>query len=96
MQFLTVCTNMRGVLNMKSIAKFLLVGAVAVTAIALTAAPSEAAKKKKVSATCTPTTLCAATCATGTCRVNICGGDGKWYQAWITPVCFEPGCPAKC
>ena len=76
---------------MKSFAKILLVGAVAVTAIALSAAPSEAAKKKKMSASCTPTTLCS---AKG--KVQVCGGDGKWYQALITPVCFEPGCPAKC
>jgi hypothetical protein len=80
---------------MKSFAKFLLVGAVAVTAIALTAAPSEAAKKK-MSSTCTPTTLCSAQCKTGSCWIQVCGGDGKWYQALITPVCLEPGCPAKC
>jgi hypothetical protein len=79
---------------MKSIAKILLVGAVAVTAIALTAAPSEAARKK--ASTCTPTTLCAGGCSGSSCRVNICGGDGKWYQAWITPVCLQPTCPAKC
>ena len=80
---------------MKSIAKLLLVGAVAVTAIALTAAPSEAARKR-VASTCMPTTLCAGGCSGSSCRVNICGGDGRWYQARITPVCLQPICPLKC
>ena len=81
---------------MKSIAKFLLVSAVAVTAIALSAAPSEAAKKKaKAAATCHPAYLCSSDCNGGTCKVNICGGDGKWYQALFTPFCTG-ACPPSC
>ncbi len=76
---------------MKSIAKILLVGTFAVAAVAISVAPSEAAKKKAKAATCTPTTLCN---AKG--MVQVCGGDGKWYQALVTPVCVEPLCPAKC
>jgi hypothetical protein len=81
---------------MKAITKFLLVGAVAVTAIALSAAPSEAAKKKaKTAALCNPAHLCASNCTGGLCKVNICGGDGKWYQALFTPVCVG-ACPPAC
>ena len=76
---------------MKSLAKFLLVGTVAVMAVAVTAAPSEAAKKKKGAALCTPGFIC----STGG-KVMACGGDGKWYAAVLTPVCFEPFCPPKC
>ncbi len=77
---------------MKSIAKILFVGACAVAAVSLTTVSSEAAKKKgKAAAACTPTMLCS---ASG--KVMVCGGDGKWYQALVTPVCVEPLCPAKC
>jgi hypothetical protein len=80
---------------MKSIAKILLVGAVAMTAIAFTAAPSEAAKRK-AAGPCVPGITCTATCKGGSCPVNVCGGDGKWYRAVFTPVCVQPACPAKC
>jgi hypothetical protein len=82
---------------MKSIAKILLVGAVAVTAIAISAAPSEAAKRKAKTATaCIPATLCSAGPAAGVNRVNVCGTDSKWYQAVVTPTCAQPICPPKC
>jgi hypothetical protein len=89
---------------MKSIAKLLLVGAVAVTAIAISAAPSEAAKKKKMrhraaashSMTCKEAGLCSANCAGATCAVNVCGADGKWYPAVLTPFCLQGQCPPKC
>jgi hypothetical protein len=41
-------------------------------------------------------TLCSASCSNGTCAVNACGGDGKWYRAFMTPFCFEGHCPSKC
>ncbi len=77
---------------MKHITKFLLAGAVVVAAIAISTAPSEAAKKKaKVPALCTP----GFTCSSGG-KVMACGGDGKWYPAFLTPICAEPFCPPKC
>ena len=83
---------------MKSITKFLLVGAVAVTAIAISAAPSEAAKKKaKAAAPCTPTTLCTAPGSSNVGNIMICGGDGKWYPAIFTPWCVNGTiCPPRC
>ena len=79
---------------MKSISKILFVCAVAVSAIAMSGASAEAAKKKGKA--CTAGTLCSTACVGVQCRVNVCGGDGKWYQAMFTPVCWTPGCPAKC
>jgi hypothetical protein len=81
---------------MKSISKILFVCAVAVSAIAMSGASAEAAKKKGKAASCTAGTLCSTACVGVQCRVNVCGGDGKWYQAMFTPVCWTPGCPAKC
>jgi hypothetical protein len=81
---------------MTSIAKILLVGAVAVTAIAISAAPSEAAKRMKAPAPCTPGMLCTAPAA-GVSKIMACGGDGKWYQAIFTPWCVTGTiCPATC
>ena len=83
---------------MKSLAKVLLVGAVAVMAIAVSAVPSEAKKKMKHPA---PGTyfgeLCSTDCgANNVCKVMIWGYDAKWYQAAVTPVCMQPGCPVAC
>ena len=77
---------------MKTITKFLLVSAVAVTAIAISAVPSEAKKKKKAAAGCQPGVLC----TMPTTHVMVCGLDGKRYQALFTPVCVGAVCPAKC
>jgi hypothetical protein len=81
---------------MKSMTKILLVSAIAVTAIAISAAPSEAAKKKRMAAqaSCHPAYLSSSDCTGGLCKVNICGGDGKWYWAMFTPWCVSPVCPA--
>jgi hypothetical protein len=95
MQLFPVFTT-EGALIMKSISKILLVCAVAVSAIALSGASAEAAKKKGKSAACTPGALCTAACVGAQCKLNVCGGDGKLYQAMITPFCWTPGCPAKC
>jgi len=85
---------------MKAIARFLLVGAVAVTAIAISVAPSEAAKKKKMKGPAPGAfvgALCSTACnASNVCDVMIWAADGKWYRAAFTPVCFQPGCPAAC
>jgi hypothetical protein len=83
---------------MKSFAKIMLVGAIAVMAIAISAAPSEAAKKKKVAAAtgCSNAGMCASNCTSGTCQVNICGVDSQWHVAILTPVCVEAHCPSKC
>ena len=82
---------------MKSFAKFLLIGAVAVMAIAVSAAPSEAAKKKKMAKeACWDAALCSANCNGATCQVNFCGFDHKWYPSLITPFCITGNCPSKC
>jgi hypothetical protein len=83
---------------MKSIARILLVGAIAVMAIAISAAPSEAAKKKRhAKMVCSAAgTLCSAKCAEGTCAMKVCGSDGKWYDAVLTPVCIGASCPKGC
>ena len=82
---------------MKSAAKILLVGVVAVVAMAITAVPSEAAKKKKaakMSAGCSG--ICSTHCESGTCNVNVCGVDGQWHLAILTPVCIKEHCPPPC
>jgi hypothetical protein len=84
---------------MKSIAKVLLVGAVAVMAIAMSAAPSEAAKKHhkaKAAMGCGDGGLCASTCSGSTCQVNFCGYDKQWHIALLTPICIQGQCPPKC
>jgi hypothetical protein len=85
---------------MKSFAKLLLVGAVAVMAVAISVAPSEAAKKKKAKGPAPGTyvgELCSTACnKSNVCNVMIWAADSKWYQAAFTPVCFQPGCPAAC
>jgi hypothetical protein len=81
---------------MKSIARVLLVGAVAAMAIAVSAAPSEAAKKKaKKMAACTPMMTCSTACKGVNCNHMACGIDGKWHAA-IPPVCTKPFCPSAC
>jgi hypothetical protein len=83
---------------MKSITKVLLIGAIAVMTIALTAIPSEAAKKKKgvVKASAGCSGVCATHCEKGTCNVNVCGVDGQWHIAILTPVCIQNRCPPPC
>ena len=84
----------RGALNMTSLAKILLTGAVAVTAIAISSAPSEAAKRK-AAAPCIPGPMCSS--GKGNVNnVNFCGIDGKLYKAQVTPTCVQPWCPPKC
>ena len=82
---------------MKSVARILLVGAIAVMAMAITAVPSEAAKKKKVAKASTACSgICSARCENGTCNVNVCGLDGQWHLAILTPVCVKDHCPPPC
>ena len=85
---------------MKSIAKFLLVGAVAVMAIAVSVAPSEAAKKKRMKGPAPGTfvgQLCSTACnASNVCKVMVWSLDHQWRQGALTPVCFQPGCPKAC
>jgi hypothetical protein len=78
---------------MKSFAKILLVGAVAVMAIAVSAAPSEAAKKKMKGPAAG--TYAGQLCSAGG-KVMIWGADKKWSPALLTPVCAAPFCPASC
>ena len=80
---------------MKSLAKLLLLAAVAVTAVAVSVAPSEAAKKKKITkpVACAPV---GAWCTMGGSNVlHFCAGDGKWTAA-LLPACVGPGCPPSC
>lgn len=80
---------------MKSITKFLAVGAIAGLAIAMSMAPSEAAKKRhKMAApkTCGGPGLCSTNCSGGFCSVYLCGMDGAWYPAVLTPVCPQGNC----
>jgi hypothetical protein len=81
---------------MKSIAKFLLVGTFALTAIAISAAPSEAAKKHRAMKSCEVGSHCSTGCANGSCSMKVCGSDGKWYAAVLTPVCLGTTCPSAC
>jgi hypothetical protein len=84
---------------MRSIARVLLVGAVAVTAIAISAAPSEAAKKKqaKMASGTYYGQLCTTPSVTaGVGSIMIWGYDNKWYQAAVTPACVQPWCPVVC
>ena len=85
---------------MKSFAKVLLVGAVAVMAIAVSAAPSEAAKKKRMKGPA-PGTYVGQVCSTkcnsaNACRLMAWTSEKKWISAVITPVCVKPFCPAAC
>ena len=74
----------------KLTAKFLVAGAVAVMAIAMSVAPSEAAKRK--AASCSAGNLCSTNCKSGWCSVYVCGGDGVWYTALLTPICPQANC----
>ena len=79
---------------MKSFAKVLLVGAVAVMAIAVSVAPSEAKKKKMMKGPAAGTYVGQLCSARG--KVMIWGPDMKWSPALLTPVCAAPFCPAAC
>jgi len=86
---------------MKSFAKFLLVGAVAVMAIAVSVAPSEAAKKGKKMKGPAPGTYVGQVCSTKCNTANACSvmawtSDKRWISAVITPACVKPFCPAAC
>jgi len=85
---------------MKSFAKVLLVGAVAVVAIAISAAPSEAAKKKRMKGPAPGTyvgQVCSTKCnAANACSVMAWTSDKRWISAVITPACVKPFCPAAC
>jgi len=80
---------------MKSFAKILLVGAVAMTAVAFMSIPSQAAKKA-AAAPCVPGIICTGKCKGDTCKVMACDYQGKWSAAVFTPTCVKPGCPLKC
>jgi hypothetical protein len=82
---------------MKSIAKLMLVGTFALATIAISAAPSEAAKRHRHHAkSCELGSHCSASCANGNCTMKVCGTDGKWYDAFLTPVCLGATCPKAC
>ena len=84
---------------MKSVAKVLLVGAVAVMAIAVSVAPSEA-KKKRMKHPAPGTyvgQLCSAKCnAANACSTMVWSAEKKWISAVLTPICVKPFCPAAC
>ena len=78
---------------MKPITKFLAIGAVAAVAITMSMAPSEAAKKRmRVAKTCGGPGLCSTNCSGGYCSVYLCGADGAWYPAVLTPICPQGNC----
>jgi len=78
---------------MKFATKFLAVGAIAAAAIAMSMAPTEAAKKKAAAPkTCGGPGLCSTNCANGFCSVYLCGADGAWYPAVLTPICPQGNC----
>jgi hypothetical protein len=78
----------------KFITKFVLVGAVAALAIAMSVAPSDAAKRRAAAkaAACTGPGLCSTNCQGGLCGVYLCGMDGRWYPALLTPICPQGNC----
>jgi len=76
---------------MKFTTKFLVAGAVAALAIAMSVAPGEA-KKKAAAKTCGGPGLCSTDCKNGFCSVYLCGADGAWYPAVLTPVCPQGNC----
>ena len=74
--------------------KFLLAGAIAAVAIAMSMAPTEAAKRKAAMAkpACSGPQLCSTNCSGGFCSVYLCGADGNWYPAILTPICPQGNC----
>ena len=76
----------------KFISKFLVVGAIAAVAIAMSMAPSEAAKRKAMAKGCSGAQLCSTNCSGGFCSVYLCGADGAWYPAVLTPICPQGNC----
>jgi len=85
---------------MRSIARILLVGAVAVMAIAVSAAPSEAAKKKRMKSMAPGTSfgqLCTVPSVTANVGIVMVWGYGnKWHRGVLAPTCLQPWCPAAC
>jgi hypothetical protein len=80
---------------MKSMAKLVLVAAVAGMAISVAATPSFAAKKKAASKACTPLTWCATQCSGNSCKSGVwCGASGKAYPTLTG--CVDPFCTPKC
>jgi hypothetical protein len=79
---------------MKFTTKFLLVGAVAAVAIVMSMAPSDAARRRAAAApaTCGGVGFCSTNCANGFCTVYLCGADGSWYPAILTPICPQANC----
>jgi len=79
---------------MKAIAKFMLVGAVAVMAVAISAAPSEAAKKKRAKGMA-PGAHWGQQCTAPGSKVMVWGYGNKWHPTlWQT--CAAPFCPPAC
>jgi hypothetical protein len=76
----------------KTITKFLAFGAIAAVAVTMSMAPSEAAKKMRAPKTCGGPGLCSTSCANGFCSVYLCGVDGAWYPAVLTPICPQGAC----
>ena len=75
--------------------RFLMAGAVAALAIAMSVASSEAAKRKRMAdapKTCGGPGFCSTNCANGFCSVYLCGADGAWYPAVLTPICPQGTC----
>jgi len=78
---------------MKLTSKLVLAGAVAVLAITMSIASADAAKRKKAApATCGGPGFCSTNCANGFCSVFLCGADGAWYPAVLTPICPQGQC----
>jgi hypothetical protein len=76
--------------------RFLVAGVVAALAFAMSTAPSDAAKRKRAAAMAKNCgmmgSLCSDTCSSGFCNVKVCGGDGSWYNAVLTPICPQGAC----
>ena len=78
-------------LMLKTISKFVLVAALAVTAVSF-ATPSYAAKKKAAApAACVAPKYTTGTCNNGLCTMTRCGLDGKQYPSLV--MCWQPFCP---
>jgi len=80
---------------MKFATKLLVASAVVALAVSMSVAPTEAAKKHKKVAKCTSGELCSTNCSGGGCWMNVCGEDGSWHTAILTPICASGMCPKK-
>ena len=76
----------------KFTSKFLAVSAIAAMAVAMSVATSEAKKRMAAPKSCGGPGFCSTNCANGFCSVYICGGDGAWYPAVLTPICPTGTC----